>query len=1105
MLLVLSTSAIVTIVLQLLGQIKRSRTTFDNSQTEKKFGPLVIDYAQVQASVNNKYDYWHKDVLSHFGAKLGDHMKSFHTTISTARQELEKLSVETVSTEEAVNFIIQVQDLKKKVPGWEASLKSFRSGQDVLQRQRFQFPPDWLDCDQVEGEWSAFTAILSRKNATINDAIPQLQTKIFAEIKVVEDKIKELCDDWNTNKPIAGSIKHTTALEIVKVFETRINRLKEEYDRVRKAQQALDLDVKGGEDSRLGPIEEEMQDLKGVWTELANTWAEIDQLKETPWTAVAPRKIRKSLEDLLAKLKNMPNRMRQYAAFDHVNNQIKTFLKGNLIITDLQSGALRERHWKQLQRRLNVEWRLNELTLGAIWDADLGKNENAFKEIILAAQGELALEEFLKGVREEWALKELDLVNYQRKCKLIRGWDDLFSKLAEHLNSVSAMKMSPFYKVFEEEASSWDDKLNRIRSLLDVWIDVQRRWVYLEGIFSGSGDINQLLPQESQRFRSINTEFINMMKKVSLKPLVLEVLAIEGIQRALERLAEMLTKIQKALGEYLERQRAAFPRFYFVGDEDLLEIIGNSKDLIKIQKHLKKMFAGLAAFVLDEEKTTILGMASSEAETVPFKKSIPIKENAKINEWLAAVEDEMKSTLALLLQESYTDAVALGETPSTEAYLAWIDKYPTQLVVVTAQILWTHQVDKALENGGGAGVETALKACEKTLNILADTVLQELPTAQRKKYEHLITELVHQRDVTRQLIRNKIASNKDFEWLYQMRFYFDPATENLLHRTTIQMANAVFYYGFEYLGVGERLVQTPLTDRCYLTLTQALDVRLGGNPFGPAGTGKTETVKALGNQLGRFVLVFCCDEGFDFQAMGRIFVGLCQCGAWGCFDEFNRLEERILSAVSQQIQTIQVALKEKAKEVELIGKPVKVHPDMGIFVTMNPGYAGRSNLPDNLKQLFRSMAMIKPDREMIAQVMLYSQGFKTAEVLAGKIVPLFKLCSEQLSSQSHYDFGLRALKSVLVSAGNLKRKTPPPTRENPNAEMTVKEEETFKLYERDVLLRSICETMMPKLVADDIPLLQSLLLDVFPGTDFFPIQMDALRQRISTVCTASNS
>ncbi|XP_053882151.1 cytoplasmic dynein 1 heavy chain 1-like [Malaclemys terrapin pileata] len=154
-------------------------------------------------------------------------------------------------------------------------------------------------------------------------------------------------------------------------------------------------------------------------------------------------------------------------------------------------------------------------------------------------------------------------------------------------------------------------------------------------------------------------------------------------------------------------------------------------------------------------------------------------------------------------------------------------------------------------------------------------------------------------------------------------------------------------------------------------------------------------------------------------------------GAWGCFDEFNRLEERMLSAVSQQVQCIQEALREHCNPnydktsapitCELLNKQVKVSPDMAIFITMNPGYAARSNLPDNLKKLFWSLAMTKPDRQLIAQVMLYSQGFCTAEVLANKIVPFFKLSDEQLSSQSHYDFGLRALKSVLISAGNVKR------------------------------------------------------------------------------------
>lgn len=98
-----------------------------------------------------------------------------------------------------------------------------------------------------------------------------------------------------------------------------------------------------------------------------------------------------------------------------------------------------------------------------------------------------------------------------------------------------------------------------------------------------------------------------------------------------------------------------------------------------------------------------------------------------------------------------------------------------------------------------------------------------------------ITELVHQRDVTRTLVKNKVNNPKCFDWLCQMRFYFDPKNSDVLQQLSIQMANAKFNYGFEYLGVQDKLVQTPLTDRCYLTMTQALEARLGGSPFGKTG------------------------------------------------------------------------------------------------------------------------------------------------------------------------------------------------------------------------------------------------------------------------------
>lgn len=190
-------------------------------------------------------------------------------------------------------------------------------------------------------------------------------------------------------------------------------------------------------------------------------------------------------------------------------------------------------------------------------------------------------------------------------------------------------------------------------------------------------------------------------------------------------------------------------------------------------------------------------------------------------------------------------------------------------------------------------------------------------------------------------------------------------------------------------------------------------------------------------------------------------------------------------------------------EVELVGKQVRVSTDMAIFITMNPGYAGRSNLPDNLKKLFRSLAMTTPDRQLIAEVMLFSQGFRTAEKLACKIVPFFKLCDEQLSNQSHYDFGLRALKSVLVSAGNVKRDRIMKIKETMKLRGDTNIDEASiaeNLPEQEILIQSVCETMVPKLVAEDIPLLFSLLSDVFPNVGYTRAEMKGLKDEIRKVC-----
>lgn len=235
-----------------------------------------------------------------------------------------------------------------------------------------------------------------------------------------------------------------------------------------------------------------------------------------------------------------------------------------------------------------------------------------------------------------------------------------------------------------------------------------------------------------------------------------------------------------------------------------------------------------------------------------------------------------------------------------------------------------------------------------------------------------------------------VSNINDFKWQQQLRYYME-------EDVVIRQVSAELQFGYEYMGATTRLVITPLTDRCWMTITGALQLKLGAAPAGPAGTGKTESTKDLAKALGKFCVVFNCSDQINYKMMAKLFSGLAYTGSWTCLDEFNRIDIEVLSVIAQQLLTIRNAMLANKDKFPFDDKEVVLNPSMGVFITMNPGYKGRTELPDNLKVLFRPVSMMIPNYALIAEIMLFAEGFTQAKPLSKKMTKLYTLASEQLS------------------------------------------------------------------------------------------------------------
>ncbi|NWH26647.1 DYHC2 protein, partial [Grus americana] len=881
----------------------------------------------------------------------------------------------------------------------------------------------------LRATWDKFELMMESHQLMITEQIDMMKGNVILRINIYLQDLEKFKARWDQLKP-SDDVIETGDQDVLEKSAQIIKEKKKEFDELETMKEKLieechHFKLEEPDFSLSKVVCQDIKSCAKVWALYEEFYQGFQEKAKEDWITFRSKTY--LFEEFLFNWHDKMRKMEEHTVMTVKLQKEVDKYKGIIpLLKYIRGEHLSPDHWLDLFRLLGLP---RGTTLEGLLFGDLLKVTDAIiekamelKDLNSRAQGEVTIREALREL-ELWAVGAVfTLTDYEdsrgKTIRLIKDWKDQVNQVGDHRCLLQSLKDSPYYKGFEDKVSIWEKKLAELDEYLQNLNQIQRKWVYLEPIF-GHG----ALPKEQARFNRVDEDFRSIMSDIKSDNRITSLNARTGIRNTLITILDQLQRCQRSLNEFLEEKRSAFPRFYFIGDDDLLEILGQSTNPLVIQSHLKKLFAGINSVGFDEEFKYIVAMKSVEGETVPLRNKVLLSNDVEV--WLNSLALEMKETLKKML----IDCVDAGKKSQGS-----IDPslFPSQILSLAEQIQFTEDVESAIKDHNLQQLESELMAKLEHYTSI-DTFIEDTGSTEsgilELKLKALILDIIHNIDVVRQLNQAQVHDVEDWVWKKQLRFYMKD------QKCYVQMVDAELQYTYEYQGNSPKLVYTPLTDKCYLTLTQAMKMGLGGNPYGPAGTGKTESVKALGGLLGRQVLVFNCDEGIDVKSMGRIFVGLVKCGAWGCFDEFNRLEEAVLSAVSMQIQTIQHALKKHSPVCEMLGKKVlspKSYHDTAVFK-------------------FR----------------------------------------ELLTPQQHYDWGLRALKTVLRGCGSL-------------LHQLKKSEAKQEINESHMVVQALRLNTMSKLTFADCARFDALVKDVFPGIDFKDVEYAELTTALQQVFEEAN-
>jgi len=290
----------------------------------------------------------------------------------------------------------------------------------------------------------------------------------------------------------------------------------------------------------------------------------------------------------------------------------------------------------------------------------------------------------------------------------LTGVDEVQQVLDDSMITIATIKGSRFVAPIRNEVEKWDKALQLLGDTLEAWLTCQRNWLYLEPIFSAP-DIQRQLPEEAKMFTQVDRAWRDIMRKVNSVPNALKAGTTPGLLEIMQQNNVLLEKIQKCLEDYLEVKRLVFPRFYFLSNDELLEILSQTRNPQAVQPHLGKCFDAVKSLEFSGETKSIdvLAMLSPEGERLPFGKVLKARGN--VEAWLGSVEESMVTSIRKLIKAAIAEFTPEGREE-------WLLNHSGQVILVVSQILWCNEMAICLTSPNPTDALIAFK--EKNIKVI---------------------------------------------------------------------------------------------------------------------------------------------------------------------------------------------------------------------------------------------------------------------------------------------------------------------------------------------------------------------------------------------------